>query len=305
MRVLFFLIFAVSSALYSQSSPIQVRISLFKQTFSSDEPLKAYVSFYNQSIEEQQFDLSDVLFQSLVFDLRSSANETIPLRPEMDALARTTYSNPSLYRRMRLAPGESFTFTSDLRTYFDVPKSGSYYVRARFYPDPDNRSDEYFSEYFSFAQTPPAPVMQRINQEQTRRAAALEEARQFLPGEVIQDLFEAQLKKDWERFLVHIDAEQLINAFDQYARQYNASIDGTFRLDLLEQFKRFLTSHWNIHLAGYEIRETIIRRDTATVEADAFERIRTQTRRIRYSFELSRNGQGQWRIDNYVVLAVN
>ncbi|MGL5254335.1 MAG: hypothetical protein ACRC9L_05025 [Brevinema sp.] len=305
MRVLFLLIFAVSSALYAKSSPIQVRISLFKQTFSSDEPLKAYVSFYNQSTTDQQFFLSDVLFQSLVFDLRSSANEIVPLRPEMDALARTTYSNPALYRRIRLAPGESFSFTSDLREYFNVPKSGSYYVRARFYPDPDNRSDEFFSEYFSFAQTPPAPVMQRINQEQIRRSKTLEEARQFLPGEVIQDLFEAQMKKDWERFLVHIDAEQLINAFDQYANQYNTSIDGTFRLDLLEQFKRFLTSHWNIPLSSYEIRETIIKRDTATVEADALERVRTQTRRIRYSFELSRNGQGQWVIDNYIVLAVN
>lgn len=305
MRKGFFLFFFFTSSLFAQNKALLTSISIYKQNFTGDEPVRVNVYIANSGTREESFSLSDAAYQSISFDLRTAANEPIELRPAVDARMRTVYSNPNLYRTLTLMPGESYSASFDLRDYFNITANGAYYIRARFYPDPDNRALVFDSEYAAFTHTPPDTVRRALDVKAQQRVRALETAKAFLPNEAVQDLFEAQMAKDWERFLLHIDAERLINAFPVYADQYNASTDGAFRLDLLEQFRRFLTVHWNLSLTGYEITETRITKETAEVTADAYESVRISQRRIRYNFRLYRNGEGRWLIDNYEVLALN
>lgn len=301
MRLVFFCLLLMSSPAFG----LLARISFIKQNYTGSEPIQLVLSVYNTNNTSVNIALSDTLNQTISFELRTTKNEITPLRPSVDARIRTIYANPSLYRYIILEPNEVFSRIFDLRDFFDITDFSSYYLKASFFPDPDNRAEFFESDYTVFTHIPPASVQQEMVRMQTEREKILQEAKLLLPNESIADLFEAQVVKDWERFLVHIDAERLINSFDNYARQYNAAQEGSFKLDILENFKRFLTVHWNSSLISYDVKETLIQENKAYVTVDAVEGIRFTSRRLRYNFIMYKNGAGQWLVEDYTVLALN
>lgn len=301
MRLVFFCLLLMSSPAFG----LLARISFVKQNYTGSEPIQLVLSVYNTNNKSVNIALSDTLNQTISFELRTTKNEIAPLKPSVDAQTRTIYANPSLYRYITLEPNEVFSRIFDLRDFFDITAFSSYYVKASFFPDPDNRAEFFESDYTVFTHIPPVSVQQEMVRVQTEREKILQEAKLLLPSESIADLFEAQAVKDWERFLVHIDAERLINSFDNYARQYNAAREGSFKLDILENFKRFLTAHWNSSLISYDVKETLIQENKAYVTVDAVEGIRFTSRRLRYNFVMYKNGAGQWLIEDYTVLALN
>lgn len=309
MVLLFFLTFIMTSSLHTQSTfdtnNNNIDISFIKQNYQGDESIGIAFSIENRGTEESSFVLSDVLDQSINFELKTSRNEVIAMNHNTDARLTGAFSNPALYRYINLMPGESFSRVFDLRDLYNISTYETFYVKGIFFPDPDNRSVFINSDNTSFSHTPPPLVQQKISEDLIKRTQELDRLATLLPNEIVQSFFEAQFVKDWGKFLLHIDAERLISIFYNYSIQYNNSTDGAFRLELLEKFKRFFTTHWDIPLVSYSINETIIKGQEATVTVDAMESIRFTNRQIRYVFTLYRNSAGKWLISSYTVLSLN
>ena len=309
MVLLFFLTFMISSSLYTQSTfntnDNSIEISFIKQNYQGDESIDIEFSIKNKGTQESFFVLSDILDQSINFELKTSRNEVIEINHNTGVRLTGTFSNPALYRYINLMPGESFSRIFDLRDLYSISTYETFYVKGVFYPDPDNRSVFINSDNTSFTHTPPPLVQQKISEDSIKRTQELNNLATLLPNEIVQSFFEAQFVKDWGKFLLHIDAERLISIFYNYSVQYKNSTDGTFRLELLENFKKFFTVHWDIPLVSYDIQETVIKGQEATVTVDAMESIRFTNRKIRYVFTLYRNTAGAWLISDYTVLSLN
>lgn len=308
MRIIFsFLIFMSTYSLYAQTNlkNYNIGLSFLKQNYQADEPVMVQLSIENIGNIGNTFILSDVLEQSIGFELKTSRNELLPLNSDTDIHLTGLFSNPALYRDISLMPSESFSRMFDLREFYDIKAYEIFYLKGIFYPDPDNNAVFVESEYTSFSHSPPSLVLQSILDRSIKRSEKIDLLSKLLPSEVVQNLFEAQFTKDWEKFLMLINAERLLNSFQNYAVQYNESTDGAFRLELVEKFKRFLTVHWNIPLVSYEILDTHIQGNTAYVTVDALESIRFTTRKIRYTFTLHRTISGSWLIVDYEVLSLN
>ncbi len=309
-RILY-MVFVFVSFSYGQSiltDPYQnhkINLYFVKQNYVGDEAIEVKISIENASENEYSFELSDILLQSVEFELTTSQNEIIEIDPILEAKLKSTYANPSLYRTITLMPGEEFSRFFDLREFYDVRDFNTYYVKGIFYPDPYNKSVFVASDHVSFIHTPPVSVQQAIEVKAIERAQELIASAQLPPTEVIESFFESQLSKDWEKFLLHIDPNRLIYSFRNFSTQYDATMDASFKFEILERFKRFLTVHWDIPLVSYNIIDTTIKGDVAIVTVDAMESIRFTSRRIRYSFTLNRNFSGSWLISSYDVLALN
>jgi len=305
--VLFLYLFILQGSLFAQitNTGNKIRILFIKQNYLSDEAIKMNFSIINMSGSEQTFILSDIFNQSISLELRTSQNELVSMYPEVEAQMNTAFANPSLYRRLMLTKGESYSKILDLRDFYPIDKQGTYYIKVNFYPNPDDKRKFYTSEFISFFHTPSTIVQRKINDTLTKRKLELQKISKLLPNEIIASLFDSQLLKDWEKFLLYIDFERLINSFDNYAQQYNKADNGISKLDIIEQFKRFLTTYWDIPIIAYDIKETIIKDDTAYVTIEVTESISYISRRLRYVFTLYKTGNNTWLIEDYSVLSLN
>lgn len=305
---IFSCIFFLNLPVYPQTnnSPYIVEVSFIKQNYLGSEPINIMVTIINYSDKPLSFSLADnFVSQSINFELRTSQNTLVPINNMVMAKLSLQSADPSLYRDITLLPKEAFSKSFNIRDYYTLTESRTYYIQAKFYPDPDNQSIFYLSDFQSFAQTTPLMVQQQIIQDDTEQQRKILELQQLLPNEVIASFFESQKNKNWTLFLLHIDPERLIYSFPNFSKQYDNAVNGTFKLNILDQFKRFFTANWNIALTSYKIKETIIEDDTATVIVDAVESIRFTNRRLRYTFTLYKTGNNSWIIDNYTVLALN
>lgn len=302
-----FSIMIIHNSLFAQMTHTgnRIKISFMKQNYFSDEAIEMSFSIMNINNSEQTFILSDVFNQSINFKLYTAKNELMTMYPEVEARMNTTFANPALYRKITLVKGESYSRIFNLRDFYAINKQGTFYIKVIFYPNPDNKAEFYESEMISFSHTPSPIIKQKIDKDSLLRKQELQKIMKLLPNEVIASLFESQLLKDWNKFLLHIDFERLINSFNNYAQQYKRAENGIFRLDIIEQFKRFLTSHWDIPLISYKIQETIIQDDIAYVTVNAVESIGFTTRKLRYNFTLYKTGNNTWLIEDYTVLSLN
>lgn len=307
MRFLFAVIFffIVPSHAQHAHDNLDITLSFVKQNYQANEPINLTLAIHNNSDREQSFVLSDILLQTLHFDLRTSRNEVLPITHQTELVLTEIYSNPAFYRTVTLMPNESFSRLFDLRDVYTISTYETFYVKGIFYPDPDNRADSIMSDYTTFSHTPSPLMLRAIVDDSIKRNEEISMLHQLLPNEIVQSFFEAQFSKDWEKFLLHIDSERLLQSFENYAVQYNQSIDAHFKLELLKEFEKFFTIHWNLPLTSYNITETIIHGNTSHVVVDAYESIRYTHRRIRYTFTLYRSNSGAWLISDYTVLALN
>ncbi|MGL4394732.1 MAG: hypothetical protein ACRCS8_05860 [Brevinema sp.] len=303
----FFCCFFTMAHTQNSDSLFSVQISFIKQNYTGNEPITACVKIFNKSNGAITFSLADdfLSHQSIAFELKTSQNIAVPIKNNIQAQIKLRASDPSQYREITLLRGESFSKIFNIRDFYDLDESKTYYIEALFYPDPDNHGLPYKSSYASFSQSAPRMVQENIIAAERVQEARINELSGALPSEIMTSFFESQKEKNWALFLMHIDPERLIYSFPNYAKQYDAATSGSFKLDIIDEFKRFFSRHWNIPLTSYKITETIIKDDRATVVVDAVESIRFTNRRLRYTFTLYRTGQNTWLIEDYIALSLN
>ncbi|MGL4367566.1 MAG: hypothetical protein ACRCTQ_04730 [Brevinemataceae bacterium] len=298
-----FLLF-VQTQTFTVDNSLSVKIYFLKQNYTPSEPIQIYFTIVNESNQNIEFTLSDVIYQSFMFELRTSRNELIALNPVIQSETETVFGNPSLYRTINLAPGESLFRKFNLRELYTINEQQGYYVKALFYPYPDNRTNVLVSDLVMFFQTPDLMVQNKINSNNIQQTHMVAVRNTSLPNEVVANLFESQMKKDWSAFLLNIDESQLIYSFNNYANQFDQAKTSSAKTEVLKTFQRFLTEHWNNSIISYTILDTVIKGDKAVVNAEATENFKFFHRKFRYQFSLYRNGKGIWYISDYTILVL-
>ncbi len=302
--ILFSLLF-MTSAVFSQSAAdIKVELQFYTQTYRLNEPIPVVVNVMNAGASRFEFQVSSRIYQTFFFEIRTPMNEKIVINDQFQVEMAENYSTSQDYRPMALEPGESFSRQIDITKWFDVRESGYYYIRGFFYPNPDDTLHKIASVNYKILVKPPEVVEQNLVAEEQQRQQRFEELKQLPPYDVVADLIDAKMKKDWERFLFHIDAERLILSFQNYAAEYQNARTGRHRLDLIEEFRDYLTKHWQDTILSYEVVRSEIETDDAKVICNVVYKVRSLSYTLQYTFDLYRNHDGQWLVYNYTALRI-
>lgn len=304
--VLFIILFLAAAGIAFGLDPADIRVELqfYQQTYRLNDPIQVTIQVVNQSAGQAAFQVSPLIYETFFFEVRTPRNETVPLLDSFDVQMKNNASSSGDFRDIILQPQESFSRVIDITKWFDFKESGYYYIRGLFRANPDKQADRISSLDYKILVKPPLAVEQKLSEDEKERNVQLDEAKKLPPYDVIADLLDAKMKKDWERFQVHIDAERLIAAFQDYNNDYQNARSGKYRLEILEDFKRYLSRHWQDRIDAYKIGASRIEDDKATVVCDVDFSTKTSRYGLRYTFNLYRNHLGQWLVYDYNVLKI-
>jgi hypothetical protein len=298
--ILFFAVF-IMLPLYGE---LQVGLQFYRETYRLNEPVPVQINVVNNSSGPVKFYISPLIYESLFFSMKTPKNEDVDLLDTFQVEMKNNASSSGDFREMTLMPGEEFSRLIDLTQWFDIRESGYYYIKGMFYPNPDKKDESVESFNYKIFIKPPVVVEKQISAEELERQADFEKVMKLPPYDVIDDFLDAKMKKDWERFLLHIDSERLIKSFSDYYNAYQNARSGTYQLQVIEDFKKYLTTYWQDRILSYKILESHIKENDATVVAEVDFKVKLFSYTLRYTFSLYKNHLSQWLIYDYSALKV-
>lgn len=290
--------------LRATDNKVRVDLQFYSQTYRLNDSIPVRVNVMNQSDKKSVFSVSPLTYETFFFEIKTPRNENVSIRDDFRIAIDQSASSPKDYRTFELDPYESFSRELDLTKWFDIKDSGYYYIRGIFYPNPDDSSKKEFSTYYKILVKPPKVVEEKLSKDEQKHQQLLTEIKNMPPYDAISDFIDAKIKKDWDRFLLHVDAERLIEAFQNYAREYHHARSGKYRLEVLDRFKRYLTVYWKDRILSYNIKKTVIEGEKSQVTVDVEYKIRNLSYSMRYDFKLYKNHDSQWLIYDYEAVRI-
>lgn len=298
-KILFFLVYIFLPLIGSYGLNVQIELQFYKDSYRLNEPIPVTINVMNNSSEPVKFNISPLIYETFFFSIITPKNEEVSLLDSFQVEMKNNQSSSGEYRMVWLMPHESFSRKIDVTRWFDIREAGYYYIKGIFYPNPDNKKEWSESFNYKILVKPPIAVDVEISVEEETRKRELEQVQKLPPYEVIEDMLDAKMKKDWKRFLIHIDAERLVKAFTDYYKAYENARTGSYKLEVIEDFKKYLTTYWQDRILSYKVLEAQIKEDKATVICDVEYKVRTITYILRYNFSLYKNHLGQWLLYDY------
>lgn len=301
-RFSLFFLWLCFSPLFAQD--LQVELKFYKQAYRINEDIPVQILVYNLSDRPQEIYVSPLVYETFFFDIRTTKNIPVGLRDDFQITKSSVLSDVGQFRKIILMPGESFSRDININEWFDLSEVGYYSINGLFYRRPDLTNDVRRSFTYKILIKPPQVIEESVAKEDLRRQEEFQTLMKLPPYEAIADMWDAKSKKDWERFLFHIDAEKLIMAFDDYKEAYLSARTGRYRLQIVEEFKKYLTVHWQDRILQYTIKEATIKGTEAEVISDVEFAVRSQSYILRYYFKLYQNISGQWLVYDYSVVRI-
>ncbi|MEJ5285050.1 MAG: hypothetical protein ACP5Q5_08440 [Brevinematia bacterium] len=286
------------------SSDLKLMIDFEKTTFRLNSPINIEIKIMNNSQEKKLIKLSPLDYESFYFYLRTSENELLDYKDEYRLKTKEIVSSLDDVKEVILFPGESITRVVNLDEIFDFRKTGFYYLKVNYYPEPENRLSYYETENYKFLVRPPLVVEDDLRKVEDSRQKRIDVIKKGPPYEIVEDLIDAKMKKDWDRFLVYFDLERLIYSFQNFSSAYENAKTGKHKFEILEDFRRYLTTHWQDRILSYKVLEAYIKGENATVDADVEFKVRNLSYVLRYTFKFYKNANNEWKIYDYTVLRV-
>jgi hypothetical protein len=283
----------------------------------------------NNSSEPRGFKLSDDRAFSVEFDVRTLANRPVE---NADILTRKrSGSRQVFFREISLEPGESFSFTENLRNWRRLDSPGAYIVQAIFYPNlyrtvndgpendgvfetlaggraiagAENRLEPLASNRLNLHIREPAVLdAEGIPVALEEETAAVYFRERLPPDEVVTWTLRSRQKSQWEKFFLYLNLEQMIRNDAARDRKWRAeSEEGRQRM--LAEYREDIgrqTIDGDITALPFEfnIERTVYGADEGTVSV--LEKFRTggYTELKRYTYYLRRD-EGVWTITDYIV----
>jgi hypothetical protein len=184
--------------------------------YMQEDPIQVQITLTNATPSTYRFKLADERAFSVDFDIRTMSNRAVE---QAEALKRRrSTSQQVFFREIAIEPGESFSFTEDLRNYADLSQSGSYVVQARIYTELFRTAGlsggvpPLESNRLNLNIRPPSvynaegvPVALDVE------TNAILVREKLAPDQVVNYILTARQKSQWEKFFLYLDLESMIS----------------------------------------------------------------------------------------------
>jgi hypothetical protein len=213
--------------------------------------------------------------------------------------------------KIDLASNEGYSYKVRLNDYFDLNRSGQFYVKGVYYPDLVNAeavtANSVVSNQIAINIQPSDIQDSLINETKSVAEEKYLSADKRPPDEVVKYMLDARMKKEWEKYFLYLDLGRLILHNNKFNKNYLNS-DAEKQKEKLAQYKNYL-SHDTIDDISflpnrYEILSTQYDAQgkgkvDVLIEFKYLDYIESKY----YTFFLYRNGN-IWYVENYEVVNI-
>jgi len=282
-----------------------VILHLEKQKFHNSEDIMLNIQIKNVTDDEISFFIYDspkrsdifdkargdnadyTTFKPVVFDMKGRNAELIVPYITTGNTAKETISWMKK-REVKLAAGETFMHTQNLKRIYNFEADKNYRLRLHFFPFIGDAADEnkvvVSSNELSF---------KVINDKAYMPFQAKDPGGvKLTPSEVVLLLLSAEKESRWERSLKYIDIDKFIHSYPDYSRKYDIADDYDKKI-IEKDFIRYLVNRKNDYLLDYRIINEELDStglvSYVTVDASRNSMIRTQ--RMKYVYRLEKNNE--------------
>jgi len=273
---------------YYNNDEIILNISIKNIT---DEPALFYVFDPPNRIDifdRERGDTADyTTFKPVVYDMNGkNAELVVPYMTGEKNKAETL--SWMVKREIKLAPGETFTHTQNLRRIYNILPDKTYRLKLHFFPYVGDKDDEnqvvVSSNEIKFKVTrdrayapfqPKDPNSVRLN-----------------PSEVVLLLINAEREGNAERAIKYLDIDKFIHSYPDFSRRYDIS-DDIDKKNIEKEFIRYLINRKNDPLSDFRIvsEETDSAGIVSFVSVEATRKGLIRPGRYRYIYRLEKNAE--------------
>jgi hypothetical protein len=249
---------------FAQQSPFRVTVITDRTSFMEGEPVEVSLVIKNTSDRTASFSMYDVFYttyQPVAYTLDGREAETTVQYRQMDRTVQNVvqYIEP---RTVKIAPDEKIVKRINLRNCYTLETGSQYRIRGFFFPDAKVplilRSE-------NSVEIRIVPVEREID-------SSIELPHQYAggitPSEMIQLFLTAEKSRNWANMIKYLDLEKYINAYPDYAMNYNTASDPVKR-KVLKDFVSYISTPRRDYIVDCEVvKESILEGGkTAYVEA--------------------------------------
>ncbi len=144
---------------------------------------------------------------------------------------------------IRIAPGEGYIFKARLNDYYDLNISGQYFINCFYFPElrlSNSMENALGSNQLSLNIRP-----SKIQDKSIEENEAIEKEKKDLklekksPDEIIDYVLKARQKKEWEKFFLYIDLENLILTNNEFKQRFLRT-DIEKKKEIISEYKEYL-----------------------------------------------------------------
>ncbi len=285
-----------------------VNLHLEKQKFHNSEDIMLNIQIKNVTDDEISFFIYDspkrsdifdkargdnadyTTFKPVVFDMKGRNAELIVpyIITARDSKETISWMKK---REIKLAAGETFMHTQNLKRIYNFEPEKNYRLRLHFFPFIGEEADEnkiiVSSNELSF---------KVINDKAYIPFQAKDPGGvKLTPSEVVLLLLSAEKESKWERSLKYIDTDKFIHSYPDFSRKYDLADDYDKKI-IEKDFIRFLINQRNDYLIDYRIINEEIDNTglVSYVTVDAARNSMIRTQRMKYVYRLEKNSEGDY-----------
>jgi len=218
----------------------QVHIRLYNKTiYFLDSPILIRIDINNDSSRPYPFKLADKKIFNIIMKTYTENNQELPVSRDfiIQRSAQHIY-----FREVLLEPGETISFTEELRKYISITSPGIYTVQVSFFPELYQSSKNLLiSNTLQIVIRPGNTEIGPVKQGNDLRRIQTLNKEEFSPDQVVSYMIHARQNNDWDRFFLYIDLESFLKGHITFWRQYQWSSEEK-RISILDTFKKKLQS---------------------------------------------------------------
>ncbi len=223
---------------------------------SPSEPVTIQLTITNRSPETIRFKLADDRIFSV--DFRALTMKGMQLDHTATWLRKRSSNKHVYFREVSIEPGESFSFSENVKDYLSIAEPGIYVLDCAFYPELKRLSGDLEPVIRSNRLTlevKPSPVASatRVLPLSPVTAEVLQPL-PIPPDQVVSYVLTARQKSRWDQFFLYLDLEQMIARDPARGRRFKQGSERE-RYELLENYK-------------FDLSQSIVDKDISTIPVD-------------------------------------
>ncbi len=300
---------APSDGLPLQGADLSIRFfnrTVYYPGNSSSEPILVQVLIANNGPETIRFKLADDRFFSVDFSAADTRNRIVDHTDTW--LRRRTTNRQVFFRELSVEPGESYSFTENVKDYLKIDNAGIYVLDCSFFPELKEKSetgDAFVRSNRLTLEVKPSPSATATSVMPVSPTTAIAlEPQPIPPDQVVTYIITARQKSHWDQFFLYLDLDQMIVRDPAKSRRYRTESENG-RFTMIENYKAELMrgsidSEISTIPSDFRIERTSYTDTEGTVTVIEWFDYRTFREKKRYTYDLtSRNGI--WRVTDYTV----
>lgn len=294
-----------------------------KTVYNKDSIVTLKASIENNTPYDYIFELADDPFFNVDINVSNMVNVAMPVTDAFLYRRQNKMNDPVLSRLISLKSGEVHSFEIILNEYVDLPENGSYVVNAEFRPKSSYGKDEInlakgTGGLVSFNTIKSPSLILTITNRVNNKEAAERELEDFakneilarenlFPNQVVEYILDALQTKQWNKYFLYLDLEQLFLLSGDKAKKYKYA-DVNTRAKMMQDFKDNLSNmnsddEISVVPIEYDIIKTSYTDDRAEVVTREVFRKRQYDEVKEFHFYLRKNTETNvWLVYDYYVL---